>query len=1037
MTDSTYHINRKYTTALTEAFGAWERRCRGWAVWDFAVELEPAFNPIRPTRQILLPVNDDARIGSSKNSVRSHIPLTVSIPRSFYRTESISELQILPPRDFDITPALAGQFLLSLGSCRTPVAFELVADSQKIEMQMACDEGSQGLLKSNLTTFFPTVSVHERKGKLSSHFTNPAKTVIADFGLARSFILPLAIFRAFDPDPTTGLISSLNTLEGREKAVVQILFQKTRNCWTEELRRVVSDRLLTTALALNNQSIREKLSSPFFAVLLRILVQATTTENGWRILRMIGSNLAPFADSSGNELIALSNDLLAANNHFLSVLNRTTYRSGMLLNAGELASLIHPPSGTVMADKLTRSPANTKAVPAIARNGTLFLGINRHHGKTERVTLSTEQRLKHMHIIGATGSGKSTTLIRMMAQDAELGHGFAAFDPHGDLIDNLLERIPENRLNDVILFDPADEDYPIGFNVLSAHSELEKTLLSSDLVSIFRRFSTSWGDVMNSVLANTVLAFLESSRAGSLIDLKRFLVDKDFREDFLKTIEDKEIHYYWKNEFTQLRGKPYDPLLTRLDTFLRSKLVRNIVAQKENRLDFRRIMDERKILLVRLSHGAMGMENSYLLGSLIVSKIHLAALSRQNLIESMRQPFFLYLDEAHNFLTETLNHVITGGRKFALGIVATHQNLHQFQSGETGILSSILSNCFTRICFRVDDTDAERLAKGFSFFTPAHLKNLGVGEAVCRFEQSRYDFNLETRPLETVSTVIAGRRCSVILNRTRSMYAKPKADVENESLDHRQGFVPTETEPLSALSDQTASVGKSEVAQKGRGGAYHIEIQQIVKRMAERYGFDAEIEKSVLNGTGSVDISIENDGLKIACEVSVTTTDYEASNVRKCLSAGYDHVLVVVSNKKKIPLINAKLDSAIPIGQRHKIRTFGLADMHGFLRKLSGHDEPKRKSGNHSQPMNFAEACDFLNVGASTLYRWIREGRVPFYRPGREYQFDRDKLILIGKHDLSAKRKPFVELQPLKIDKTTSKTKKKQDARYRKMLKLD
>jgi hypothetical protein len=165
-------------------------------------------------------------------------------------------------------------------------------------------------------------------------------------------------------------------------------------------------------------------------------------------------------------------------------------------------------------------------------------------------------------------------------QDVQNGEGIGVIDPHGDLIDRILEHIPENRFNDVVLFDPADTNYPIGFKILSAHSEIEKNILASDLGAVFRRLSTSWGDQMTSVLGNAILAFLESDKGGTLLDLRRFLIDVEFRNSFLKTVKDREVIYFWQKEFPLLSGRPQAPVLTRLDTFLRPQIIRNMVGRK-------------------------------------------------------------------------------------------------------------------------------------------------------------------------------------------------------------------------------------------------------------------------------------------------------------------------------------------------------------------------------------------------------------------------------------------------------------------------
>jgi hypothetical protein len=252
----------------------------------------------------------------------------------------------------------------------------------------------------------------------------------------------------------------------------------------------------------------------------------------------------------------------------------------------------------------------------------------------------------------------------MITQDIAHGEGIAVLDPHGDLIDQVVGHIPEERAADVVLFDPSDEAYPVGFNILSAHSELERNLLASDLVAVFKRLSTSWGDQMTAVFGNAILAFLESDEGGTLADLRRFLVETDFRKSFLRTVRDAEVVYYWEKEFPLLTGKPHAPILTRLDTFLRPKVVRHMVSQKRN-LDFRAIMDGRQIFLAKLSQGLIGEENSHLLGALLVSKLNQMALSRQDIHVSERKPFYVYIDEFHNFVTPSMAAILSRTRSFS------------------------------------------------------------------------------------------------------------------------------------------------------------------------------------------------------------------------------------------------------------------------------------------------------------------------------------------------------------------------------------
>ena len=789
--NSTIAITRKQEFART--FRNWERHGRGSIVFDYDVELEPQFSRLTFSRQNSQVIDDarkQSRIGrlfSSNKTPITNNPVDVAVRFQSPDQKSAVDLasfQINLPDKLVLSLEQSEQFLNNLAHSSDFVGFEIIATSREISFQITCPKSEKQSVFSKLKHHLPFVNVGSEEDLLKTHIKERCheNSLILDFGFAKEWFIPLPS-TIQKPDLLLPLIASLENLADDEFALLQILFSRVRYNWQEATKEVIYNRqgkLRFPHLKPFEFKIGEKLSNNILAGQIRLLIQSESPSRSREVAKDTRAFFLQFSSPNANELIPLNNDCLDSSKHLQSILSRTSYRSGILLSPQELSSIVHLPTNEIRSKKLKRDENPTRLVPRIATGGTLVLGENHHLGRTTPVTLSDKQRVKHQHSVGSSGSGKSTHLIYQMNQDLELGNGFICLDPHGDLIDMVMERVPDNRLEDVIVFDPADEEFPIGFNILSAHSELEKTLLSSDLVAIFKRFSTSWGDQMNSVLANAVLAFLESEKGGNLLDMKRFLVERTWREEFLETVQDEEIKYYWRKEFPVLKGNPYAPLLTRLDAFLRSKLIRHIVAQKENKLDFRKIMDEKKILLVRLSVGAIGEENAYLLGSLIVTKLHLATLSRQDIAESKRSPFFCYLDEAHQFISPSMNQILSGVRKYKLGLILAHQNPQQFQSSNGDILDSVLSNCYTRICFRLDDKDADRMAKGFSFFTSDHLKNLGVGEAIARFEQSRFDFNLKTFMLPSVEPKRAKEITDLIVEHSRKTYAKPKAEVEAE-----------------------------------------------------------------------------------------------------------------------------------------------------------------------------------------------------------------------------------------------------------------
>ncbi len=599
----------------------------------------------------------------------------------------------------------------------------------------------------------------------------------------------------------------------------------------------------------------------------------------------------------------------------------------------------------------------TRSAPDVCATDGVVLGTNVHGGKTTQVALSERQRTQHLYVIGSSGTGKSTFLLNLIVQGMERGEGLAVLDPHGDLIDQVLARVPHDRDQDVVIVDPSDREWPVGFNVLKAHSDLEKELLASDLVDVFRRLSTRWGDQMNSILANAILAFLESDRGGTLLDLRRFLVEPEFRQAFLTTVRDPDAVYYWQREFPMLPGKPQAPLLTRLDTFLRPKLIRNMVSQKESRLDFGAIMDRGGIFLARLSQGAIGEGNAYLLGSLLVSKFYQLAIARQAVGEADRRPFYLYVDECHNFLTPSMASILAGARKYRLGLILAHQELQQVAGRDTDVLSAVITNPYTRVCFRLGDLDAKRLEKGFAHFTAEDLQSLGVGEAICRVERADYDFNLKTEPLPPVDSAAAKERQAHLVGLSREQFATGREAVEGE----RQVGEPLPSAPpvvlpvkperkLHIVPSPPAAVQETPERatppaapppipappSPGRGGQRHKYLQSLIKRWGESHGYRATIEKQILQGAASVDVALEGRDQSIAVEICVTSSPaHEVDHIRACLTAGYQHVISLSDGERATAQMEALLASTLDDTEKRRVQCLTPDSLFVFLGQLA------------------------------------------------------------------------------------------------------
>lgn len=982
---------------LAANFARWEMRGRGGMTFPEPVSPRPPFVPFPGHRLPIAPQADSGRRATFLSRLTEKVTQAIRPPAGTAlaviekepeepqpdwlgkEEPDLMEFTLLLPEDFTASPEAMAHFLSSVSLASYPLTLELIGAGRKVALQMCVNIADAEAVAEQLAAHFPEIICQPAMAGLETVWGDPEdadERVVIEFALADPFMLPLAA--PGKSDPFVGLTGALAALDEEAAGIYQVTFTPLSEPWGRHALAAVTredGKPFFDDGAELVKAAKDKASRPLYGVIVRLAARAAELDGVWRIIRRMAAPLRLFKRHDGNELTPVPNDDYDHSEHCRDLTRRQCRRTGMILNQDELIGFIRFPSPAVRTPAFLRVDAGTRAAAhAQPSHDGVCLGINQHAGMAKEVWLTTEQRVRHMHIIGASGSGKTTLMFNLLAQDIASGAGFALLDPHGDLVDKVLGIIPLERMGDVVLLDPSDEQFIVPFNFLSAHSDFEKTLLASDLVAIFRAQSTSWGDQMNTVFGNAIRAFLESSEGGTLADLRRFLLDPDWREQFLKTVTDPEIVFYWKRGFPQLGGnKSIGPILTRLETFLSPKPIRYMVSQRENRLDFAEMMDSGKIFLAKLPQGQMGRENSHLLGSLIVAKLQQMAMSRQRMDSTQRRPFFVYADEFQNFISPSMAEILSGARKYRMGFVLAHQDLRQLER-DREVGSAVLSNAFTRVVFRVGDSDARTLSEGFAHFQPRDLQSLSIGKALCRIERADNDFNLTVPLLDEPDEEEAATCRRILTNASRATYARPRSEVEAELYPQTapaseapargsKAKPPAEPSPPPAEStappkaaesaptltpESVTQVSPSEPPSPGKGGAIHLMLQRLIKASAEAKGFRAVIESPTGSGKETVDVALLRADLRIACEISIsTTTEHELGNIRKCLRDDFQTVALIVADDQRQAQLTKAYTGAFSDAEQARIRCFTADDFITYISTLP--EPPVAESGDKTK----------------------------------------------------------------------------------------
>lgn len=634
------------------------------------------------------------------------------------------------------------------------------------------------LLEKQLTSVFPNAQITEEHNDYN--IFDPAGMSVGSVAhLSKKSIFPLKSYEEFEQDPASIILNVFSKLQkDGEGASIQLVFKpggeahlKAYNDAIAELRKgtstkealdyqvstfgkvtqglgkgirevakdlsakkkddVVKDKVVDQALV---EVLKNKVSSSIVKANLRIVASAKDGARAEQILHEIESAFNQFSNPQGNSL-EFKRIRQSHLRKFMTDFSFRVYDKGNMipLSIKEITTLMHMPVQLgAVEGQLKQSKASTSPAPSNTPTAGIRLGINKHRGNEQEIYITPEDRLRHMYVIGQTGTGKTTMLRNMIIQDIEAGNGVCFIDPHGSDVESILEHIPQNRAEDVIYFDPSHTERPMGLNMLEYDTNFpeQKTFVVNEMLSIFNKLfdmKTAGGPMFEQYFRNATMLVIEDPDSGNtLLEISRVLSDKAFREMKLSRCKNPLVVQFWKEIAEKAGGEgalqnivPY--VTSKFDIFLSNEIMRPIVSQEQSSIDFREIMDSKKILLVNLAKGRLGDINSSLLGLIIVGKILMSALSRVDSANDL-PPFYLYIDEFQNVTTDSISTILSEARKYKLSLTVAHQFIAQL---EEGIRDSVFGNVGSIVSYRVGAEDAEFLEKQFEpTFTAHDLMNI-------------------------------------------------------------------------------------------------------------------------------------------------------------------------------------------------------------------------------------------------------------------------------------------------------------------------
>lgn len=681
-----------------------------------------------------------------------HTLLLLEIPRTNDRKELAAEQMfaalhgILKPKRELITGA------------QDHISLEIAAIGQRIRFYVWVPQHLQGFVEGQIYAQYPTAQISEVEEDYAGRTMPQSVIHTTELTLTDHDTIPIKSFPSFEVDPLAAITATFAKLEQpNEEMWIQMIVRPIGDDWHKQsakmVNRIKSGRGvwggngITSGLSYFGQAIgalvrppteagqtafepserdktritaiEEKSRKLGYQVKIRILYagndQATAR---MRMQAMVGT----FKQYNTTNLNGFQSKYASFDPAKLAdYRGRIFADKGFILNIEEVASVYHLPHTSVetpnidwATTKTAEPPASLPAYGQHPENTISLYGTTNFRGNHTMFGLLRADRGRHVYILGQTGTGKSGLLELLTLSDIYYDQGFAVIDPHGDYATSVLRYVPERRIKDVVYFNPADVDHPIGFNPLEVTDSATKGQVSSELVGVMKRMFDSWGPRLEYILRFTLLALLDYPGA-TMLDITRMLTEKRFREDVISYIDDPVVKNFWTTEFASWNDKfaseAVAPVLNKVGAFTANPIIRNIIGQPKGTFNIRKAMDEGKILVFNLSRGLIGEDNAAILGSMIVTKIQLAAMSRADIprLED-RRPFYLYVDEFQNFATDSFEVILSEARKYGLYLTVANQYISQM---EEGVRNAVFGNVGTMITFRVSPDDSPFLSKYF------------------------------------------------------------------------------------------------------------------------------------------------------------------------------------------------------------------------------------------------------------------------------------------------------------------------------------